>query len=329
MKQKNGQQSPEEELSIVNKKRSIKNEVEGDMHSNSFTDHFAETAVKKGKYSRMNAADTSLKHSQRDSQQSQKKSPSNKNPQQKENLKEGESAPAPSPSPGGTNGAISDRGQRLKSRWNMLDLKNKKQTGDLYKKILYLNKKNDAKAFCFTCTRGKEGVSTILANLVDYIRNQASNKKILLIDANTQSPHLGKIFNMSGLQYGLIDVLDKRIGLRDAIAAITSNIFLLNCSVNSNVSGNLEPEKLMALLKESRDLFDYILIDCPPVLSSADSLAIAPAADITFLVIQSIKVQKPVAQKTIKLLQDNECEIGGVVLNGVQQVIPNWVYKFI
>ena len=220
--------------------------------------------------------------------------------------------------------------KKLSSGWKNLDLKNRKQTGDLYKKILYFNKKNDSKVFSFTSSRGKEGVSTVLVNLVDYIRNQATDKKIMIIDANFQSPSLHKMFNVSPGAYSFMDVFSNKIGVRNALTPIGPNIFLLTSGkASSQKFGNLEPDNFVNLLSDCREIVDYVLIDCPPVLSSSDALAVAPAADVSFLVIQAVKVQRAVAQKAIALLQDNECQIGGVILNYVQQVIPNWVYKFI
>lgn len=215
-------------------------------------------------------------------------------------------------------------------RWNFLDLKNRKQTGDLYKKILYYNKKKGSKTFCLTSSRPREGVSTILANLVDYIRHQATDKTILVIDANLQRPNLHRIFSVPQNSYNIDDIFRNSVGVQDAFIPISSNVFVLPCGDSSrNRSGNMEPENFQKLLNECKQMFDYVLIDCPPVLSSSDSLSVAPAADISFLIIQSVKVQRPVAQKAVSILQDNECEIGGVVLNRVTQVIPNWVYKFI
>lgn len=216
------------------------------------------------------------------------------------------------------------------SGWKNLDLKNRKQTGDLYKKILYFNKKNDSKVFCFTSCRGKEGVSTVMANLVDYIKNQATDKKIMVIDANFQSPGLYKIFNVVPREFSFIDVCDNKIELRNALIPIGNNILFLTSSRSKKRKiENLEPDNFIQLLNECRQIVDYVLIDCPPLLISSDAIAVAPAADVSFLVIKAVEVQRAVAQKAISYLVDNECKIGGVILNYVQQVIPNWVYKFI
>jgi len=220
--------------------------------------------------------------------------------------------------------------KRFSSEWKFLDLKNKKQTGDVYKKILYYNKKNGYKVFNFVSSRGREGTSTVVANLLDYINSRAIEKKILVIDTNLQSPNLHKIFNIPQNSYGLIDIFNNRIGAREAITPISSNIFFLCCGKgNVRINDSIEQENFLKLLQYCRQEFDYILIDCPPVLSSPDALSIAPAADITFLIIRSAKVQRPVVEKAKILLQNDECQIGGVILNRVQQVIPGWVYKFI
>ncbi len=214
--------------------------------------------------------------------------------------------------------------------WRFLNLKNKKQTGDLYKKILYYHKKKAYKVFNFVSSRGREGVSTVVANLVDYVNSQATDKKFLVIDTNLRSPSLGKLFNIPNNSYGLVDVFNSRVDLNEAIRAISSNIFLLPCgSGKMNHLANLEQENVIHLLNYCRESFDYIFIDCPPVLSSPDALSVAPACDLTFLILQSAEVQRPVVEKAKSLLQDDECEIGGIVLNRVQQVIPGWVYKFI
>ena len=151
-----------------------------------------------------------------------------------------------------------------------------------------------------------------------------------MIDTNFQSPNLHKIFNIPYNAYGLIDIFNNRIGVREAITPISSNIFVLCCGDgNTKIYGTLEQENFIKLLNYCRQLYDYIFIDCPPVLSSSDALSVAPAADLTFLIIQSAKVQRPVVEKAKTLLQNDECQIGGIVLNRVQQVIPGWVYKFI
>ena len=81
------------------------------------------------------------------------------------------------------------------------------------------------------------------------------------------------------------------------------------------------------MLSACKNQYDYILIDSAPIIASSDALSTAVSSDVTFWVIQSVAVQKEVALKVKSLLIDNECELGGVILNQINQVIPEWVYK--
>lgn len=219
--------------------------------------------------------------------------------------------------------------RKTSESWHFLNLKNKKQTGDLYKKILFYNKKNDAKVFNFLGSRGREGVTTIFANLVAYANSQTTEKKILVIDANSKSPNLYKVFNMSLKAPGLLDIFNNRSEIRETILPITSNIFLLCCGRGNSNNSGLQQDNFVKLIEYCKSFFDYVFIDCAPVLSSMDSLNVAPAVDYNFLIIQSANDQRPVIEKSKSLLLNDECKIGGVILNRVQQVIPGWLYKFI
>ncbi len=222
-----------------------------------------------------------------------------------------------------------EMGKTHLTKWKFRNLQNRKQTGDLYRKILYFDKKENFKIFNFAGSRPGEGVSTILSNLLDYIRNHAENKKIMVVDANLQSPDLHKIFNISH-KYGLIDIFNNKIGANEAVVPVSSNIYVLTSGKGSaKVSGNLNQDNFIKLLNNYRQNYDYIFIDCPPIVSSVDALSIAPAADVSFIIIHSAKVQKAVAEKAKSLLEDNECRIGGAILNHVQHVIPGWLYRFI
>lgn len=223
----------------------------------------------------------------------------------------------------------SQRDKKTSESWNFLNLKNKKQTGDLYKKIMFFNKKNDSKVFNFMGSRGKEGVTTIFANLIDYLNSQTTGKKILVIDANSKSPSLHKVFNISPSAPGLLDIFNNRIEIRDTILPITSNIFLLCYGRGNADNSGIERDSFVKLIKYCKSFFDYVFIDCAPVLSSTDSLNVAYAADYSFLIIQSANDQRPVIEKSKSMLLNDECKIGGVILNRVQQVIPGWLYKHI
>ncbi len=225
--------------------------------------------------------------------------------------------------------ALQKRGGIDGSGWQFLDLQNRKQTGDLDKRILFEKNKKGAKVFNFTSSRPQEGVSTVLANLVQYIKSKKSDQKFLLIDANLKSPCLHSIFKLKS--DGLTDILTGTAELEDVVQELrATNLYAIAAGRQcSQMVGNIDQEKLDAVLAAAREVYDFILIDSSPVLTSSDAITTAIVADVTFIVLRAMKIQRDAALKAKSLLEENECAIGGVVLNRTQQVIPAWAYKIL
>jgi capsular exopolysaccharide synthesis family protein len=225
--------------------------------------------------------------------------------------------------------ALQKRGGADRAGWQFLDLQNRKQAGDLDKRILFEKKKNGAKVFNFTSSRPHEGVSTVLVNLVQYIKCKKSKQKILLIDANFKSPCLHSIFKLKSA--GLTDILTESAGFEDVVQNLgATNLYAITAGRQcGQMVGNLDQDKLDAALTVAQEAYDLILIDSSPVLTSSDAVTTALVADVTFIVLQAMKIQRDAALKAKSLLVDNECVIGGVVLNRTHQVIPAWAYNIL
>jgi capsular exopolysaccharide synthesis family protein len=217
-----------------------------------------------------------------------------------------------------------------KSFWRYPEFQNRRQIGDLEKRILLLDQKNECTVFSLTGCRGGEGVSTILVNLVNYLSGAGSAKKILLVDANFVNPVLHEVFDKN-LGSGLAEILRGTSSWSDAVSSTDhDNVHFLSCGSGSQqIEGVLEQSRLQAVLTEIRDMYDYVFIDSPPLLTSADGLSVAVAADAVFLVIQSMTTPKEAAHRANSLLEDNEVLIGGALLNRMRQVIPGWMYRML
>ena len=198
------------------------------------------------------------------------------------------------------------------------------------KKITFYAQKKNAKIFNFTSSRSKEGVSTVVANLAKYMAFKKKEKKLLVIDANLQTPAQHVAFN-NPKGPGLLDVLSGSASASEVIHDVQAdNVHLLpSGNTQTDSAEGIEQETFHAIISELREQYEYILIDSAPLLISTDSLSTSLSADVTFLIIQSLMVQKEVGEKAKLLLQDNECPIGGVILNRTKQVIPGWMYKII
>ncbi len=217
----------------------------------------------------------------------------------------------------------------FKSHWQYVDLQFPKELGNLEKRMDYLKQKKQAKVFQFVSSRKGEGVSTIIVNLAKFIIQKIRDKNILLIDANFTHPVLHSAFGTS-VEPGLYNLLTGDASESDVITSSEQGRLNIIPSGNprEKAVGGLLEENLSKILASARNTFEYILIDSPPLLESPDALYLATASDITFLVVQAMRTRKEVAEKSKAFLIDNECEIGGILINRVVQVIPEWLYRF-
>jgi polysaccharide biosynthesis transport protein len=70
----------------------------------------------------------------------------------------------------------------------------------------------------------------------------------------------------------------------------------------------------LALLK---DRYDFILIDCPPVLPVSDAVVLSSMADGMIFVVRGQKTPRHVVREAISQLGNSRAKILGVVLNRV------------
>ena len=133
--------------------------------------------------------------------------------------------------------------------------------------------------------KGGVGKTTSVINLAAGLSHQ--NKKILVIDLDPQGNAttglgLSNIDNSSETIYGvlngtkeIIDVI-KKTSFKN-LDIITSNVDLSGLEVETADDSNrafLLKLKLTAYLNNSRGIYDYILIDCPPSLSLLTVMAL-------------------------------------------------------
>lgn len=207
------------------------------------------------------------------------------------------------------------------------DLFSRKQLAELKKKMDLFFKKQAAKVFCISGCRGGEGVSTIIANLVQYLTTESDQSKTLIIDAQRQHPVLHNIWNVDNSP-GIFDNLGAPDNLWEQIMEIDNKIAFIPCGNPDVLSGGRALyETISILLDKKTNCFDRIIIDAPPVLQSADSLYLSMASDITLLTIAAGVTTKEVAERAKTILDDNECIIGGILLNRARQVIPKYLYN--
>lgn len=150
--------------------------------------------------------------------------------------------------------------------------------------IGFLNVDN-TKSICIAVTSSikGEGKSTIVSNLA--IALAQSNKKVLLLDADMRRPIVHKLFRLTN-RSGLSSALSSDEPWKKYV--LTTQFEKLDVIVAGMQPPNptmlLSTHKMMQMVEETKELYDYILIDTPPILMVPDVLGLCSNVDHILLV---------------------------------------------
>ena len=98
------------------------------------------------------------------------------------------------------------------------------------------------------------------------------------------------------------------------------------------VSGSLralDPALLTAYWEHLRQQVDLVIIDSPPVLSSAVSLALAPTVDGVVLVVAAEQTRMAVARAARDALVSAQAKVLGIVLSNRSYPVPKALYDWL
>lgn len=163
-----------------------------------------------------------------------------------------------------------------------------------------------------------EGKSTIAANLALYLAN--SGYKVLLVDSDVRRPDLTRKL-----------VADNVFGLREAVESglpvaemaytdpVTGLKFLPSIDLRESIvhADIVSSPAFHEALKEWRSVFDYVIVDCAPVLAVSDVHAMGPSIDAFVLVTAWGVTSRATLEYVARLSSSFRTKYAGVVLNKV------------
>jgi capsular exopolysaccharide synthesis family protein len=184
--------------------------------------------------------------------------------------------------------------------------------------IEFSNRDGALKTIAITSAVPGEGRSTTSANIA--VAYAQANKNVLLIDADLRKPSQHHIFELSN-HYGLSTMLTGRSEPEDVIQkTIIDNLQVISAGpIPSNPSELLDSLSMTTLLEATKERFDIIIIDTPPIMTVTDALVVAGKCDGVVLVIHAGKVKNDAAAKAHASLEYGKATILGAVLNHVSR----------
>lgn len=175
----------------------------------------------------------------------------------------------------------------------------------------------DVKTILFTSCYPNEGKSDIVFQLAREIGRMG--KRVLLLDADIRkSSYMGR-YKVKQAVCGLSQYLSGQAEMEQLYNQTNfENMDIIFAGpVAPNPSELLEEEAFERLLKGSKERYDYVLVDTPPMVGMTDGAVAAKKCDGAVLVVESEAVSYKVAQKVLGQLQMSGCRILGAVLNKV------------
>lgn len=195
----------------------------------------------------------------------------------------------------------------------------------LFSNLEQINLRNSYKTFAITSSIKGEGKSVTSVNLA-YMMAKEFKKKVILVECDLRNPTVASFLDNTQA-HGLADLLEGTIQLEEAIVHLegTSLFFLPALRSFKNSAELLVSHRLNAVFSRLKTEFDYIIVDCPPIISIVDMQIIAKWVDGVLLVVRANMTPMDLVRKAFKSLPADR--MVGIVLNGTDTKFEKYYYK--
>lgn len=192
--------------------------------------------------------------------------------------------------------------------------------------IMQEKKHEQGLVYVVTSINPNSGKSFIVLNLSASLAIQG--KRVVVIDADLRRKSYSQA--MRNQSAGLSDYLTEQATLEQVLTHHDDYKCLDYISVGTPTSSPTEilsSERMETLLKQLREKYDYVLIDCPPIDVVADTQIIESMADRSIFVLRAGRAEKSQLPELEAEYQSGRHPQMSVVLNGVE--LPNkWGLKY-
>ena len=175
----------------------------------------------------------------------------------------------------------------------------------------------DVQIIAVTSHWENEGKTTVALNLAKSLTELG--KRVLIIDADMRKSVMASRHTKAKNPAGLSEILTGIVKLSDGL--YTTQYENLHMIFSGKYPPN--PVELLGgkyfpmLLEETRKVYDYVIVDTPPLGQVIDAAVLAPFCDGTLLVMESHLIRQKYAKSLINQLNKSGSKILGVVRNNI------------
>ena len=196
---------------------------------------------------------------------------------------------------------------------------------------LYLvhNTNNSGRVTLTTSSTGGEGKSFVSANLA--VTLGYAGRKTVILEMDLRKPKTSIMFGLPTDHIGISNYLDgEKCALQELIQPSgIPGLDVIGCgSILPNPSELLEKPELDELIGKLREIYDDIIIDCPPIHLVTDALIIARVADASLYVIRQGYTQKDELDFINEIKSEKKFPKLHIIFNGIKRDKYGYGYNY-
>lgn len=197
---------------------------------------------------------------------------------------------------------------------------------NLRTQILHKSQRQKLQSIVVASINPSEG-KTITALNLSWLLAQTDGVKCLIIDSDLRMPSLTDYLGIE-TDKGLSDILTGDANLQDSIIKLEpAGLHILpGGEARSDVAELISGPKFKEILRQAREMFDYVIIDAPPLGIFTDANILINHADGAMLVIRAGRTSYSAVDRVLETLPKNR--MMGVVLNQSEDVLDESHYSY-
>ncbi len=192
--------------------------------------------------------------------------------------------------------------------------------------ILHKSQRQKLQSIVVASVNPSEGKSVTALNL-SWLLAQTDGINALIIDSDLRMPSLTDYLGIE-TDKGLSDILAGRSSLNDSIIKLQpSGLHLLpGGEARNDVAELISGPTFKEILRQAREMFDYVIIDAPPLGIFTDATVLINHADGAMLVVRAGRTRYSAIDRVLEALPRDR--MLGVVLNQSEDVLDETHYNY-
>lgn len=208
---------------------------------------------------------------------------------------------------------------------------------------------NNHRVFMFLSSRPQEGTTYCVKRVANELYNYFPKADIAVVDLNIHNPDLSLPIKPKKRASKLIDhgetylrELDKKPVTIENQSKGLPGVFDVSRPSSSKarmvvvpLAKRIKPGELWqnndqdfpGLLKSLTNHFNFVLVDCSPVIQYPEALFASRYMDGVYLVVETGKTRRPVVQESLNHLAQAGANVSGIIMNKRSFHIPKWIYR--